>query len=177
VCPACSARLRRPPRRPAPPGLDALHAAFVYEGVARELIARVKYRGARHAVRFLGRAVVDALPDSLEVVAVVPVPTTAARRRQRGFDHAGLLAGEVARLLGTPCRDLLRRLPGPPQTGLGAAERRAGPRFSPADRPPSGALLLVDDVVTTGATLTRAAATLRANRPIALHGACAGLAL
>ena len=62
-------------------------------------------------------------------VVVSWAPTTPARRRARGFDQAEVLARAVARTTRLPCRGLLRRLPGPPQTGLPASERRRGPRF------------------------------------------------
>ena len=82
------------------------------------------------------------------------------RRRKRGFDHAQLLAKAVAERLQLPCRPLLARGPGPPQTGRPLEDRRRGPSFTTRTKPP-GAVLLVDDVVTSGATLAAAARALR----------------
>jgi predicted Zn-dependent peptidase len=123
--------------------VDAWHAAFAYRGPARELVARVKYRNARAAVPWLAAAMVDALGDHPAFDAVTWAPTVAARRRRRGFDPAQLLAVAVADRLESPVMRLLRRLPGPPQTGLDGAARRVGPRFL-AIGPVPARVLLVD---------------------------------
>jgi predicted amidophosphoribosyltransferase len=96
-------------------------------------------------------------------------PTSAERRRERGFDQAELLARAVGRRLRLPVKGLLERRPGAPQTGRNATDRHLGPRFTTKPSPP--AVLLVDDVVTTGATLAAAASALRlggANRVLAV---------
>jgi putative sigma-54 modulation protein len=130
--------------------------------VARELIARVKYRNVRAVVPWLAAAMAGELAASAARVGVVTwAPTTPEHRRSRGFDPAELLARAVARRLHARCVRLLRRRPGPPQTGLDAAARRRGPRFT-ARRVAPPRVLLVDDVATTGATLAAAAAALRA---------------
>ncbi len=160
LCPVCVADLCHAPAAVPPAGVDAWNAAFAYRGPARELVARVKYRNARAAVPWLAAAMVDALGDHPAFEAVTWAPTVAARRRRRGFDPAQLLAGAVADQLGSPVMRLLRRLPGPPQTGLDGAARRVGPRFL-AIGPVPARVLLVDDVATTGATLAAAALALR----------------
>jgi predicted amidophosphoribosyltransferase len=172
VCARCAEELRPAPPAPPPAGVDTWAAAYAYEGVAREVVARVKYRGARAAVPWLADAMVDALVDALVDVpvgcapggaapdAVTWAPTTRARRRHRGFDPAELLTRAVARRLGARGLGLLEREPGPPQTGHTAADRRLGPRYSPRRAVPN-VVLLVDDVATTGATLAAAASALR----------------
>jgi predicted amidophosphoribosyltransferase len=165
VCDTCARTLRPPPAAAPPVGVDAWVAAFAYEGAARELVARAKYDQARAAIPWLAAALAGALAAHFPAPALDAVtwaPTTASRRRQRGFDHAQLLARRVARTLGLPLRPRLRRRPGPPQTGLPSAARRVGPSFSPVGPSFAGRLLLVDDVATTGATLSAAAAALRA---------------
>jgi competence protein ComFC len=124
-------------------------------------VARLKYRNARSSLPFL-TGELSALAARRPLRVVTWVPTTPARRRQRGFDQAELLARGVARRLGLPCRRLLQHEAGPPQTGLELYARRAGPTFRPVRLlAPGTGVLLVDDVVTTGATGTAAARALR----------------
>jgi predicted amidophosphoribosyltransferase len=160
VCPACAATMRPAPATAPPTGVDRWAAPFAYEGVARELVARVKYRRVHAATDWLATSMVPLVGAPMPAV-VTWAPTAPDRRRSRGFDHAELLARRVGRRLGRPVRRLLVRRPGPPQTGLPAHQRRVGPAFAARGRPP-GSVLLVDDVATTGATLTAAARALRA---------------
>ena len=144
---------------------------LAYEGVGRELVARLKYRNARSAVPFLVGAMAAA--TGREVVDLVTwVPTTPERRRRRGFDQAQVLAAGVARRLGLPCRPLLRRGRGPAQTGRTLAERRRGPCFA-ARCPSPMRVLVVDDVVTSGATMTAAARALRGAGAAEVHAVVA----
>lgn len=161
-CPECRRQLRPARSLPAPPLVDSCVALLDYAGAGREVVARVKYRNARSSLGYLADGMA-ALVDRDEVDVVTWAPTTAARRRQRGFDQSELLARAVARRLGRPCRALLRRVAGPAQTGRDLAERRRGPAFQARGSPAGQRVLLVDDVVTTGATVTAAARTLRAN--------------
>ncbi|MCU1451511.1 MAG: hypothetical protein JWP02_3681, partial [Acidimicrobiales bacterium] len=101
-------------------------AALSYTGVGREVVARLKYRNARTVLPALVSAVA-ALVDPGSVDVVTWAPTSAVRRRERGFDQAGLLARGVARRLRRPCRALLVRHPGPAQTGRPGRDRREGP--------------------------------------------------
>lgn len=162
LCTGCAAGLVGAPGVAPPPGLDAWYAPFAYEGVARELVARVKYRNARAAVPWLARCMAESAGGiDLGRVVITWAPTTPVHRRARGFDPAELLARALARRLGRPARALLVRAPGPPQTGLSAAARRVGPRFT-CTRDVPASVLVVDDVATTGATLLAAASALRA---------------
>jgi predicted amidophosphoribosyltransferase len=159
LCAGCVVTLRPAPVLEAPPDVDTLDALVRYEGVARELVLALKYRNTRPATSRLARALADAVVHHGASV-VTFAPTTAVRRRERGYDQAELLARIVARRLRVPCLALLERWPGPAQTGRARAERLNGPVFV-ARRPPSGSILVVDDVCTTGATLGAAARALR----------------
>lgn len=153
---------------PAPPGVDSCVAFLAYDGAGRELVARLKYRNARSSVPFLARGMAGAVAGD-DVDVVTWAPTTPSRLRARGFDQARLLARAVARELGVGCRPLLRRRPGPAQTGRDAVARHTGPGFA-ARRPLDGVrVLLIDDVVTTGATVTAAARALRESGAGAVH--------
>jgi len=126
-------------------------------------VARLKYRNARSALDWLAVVLAECASGFDTAAPVVTwVPTTPARRRSRGFDHAELLARATARCLGLATTGLLRRLPGPPQTGRPRSERRDGPRFRPRTPRVPRSVLLIDDVSTTGASLSAAALTLRA---------------
>jgi len=173
VCAACGATLRAAPTLATPPGIDRLVVAFAYEGVARELVARVKYRNARAAVAWLADAMVERLGREPPVDVVTWAPTTPARRRARGFDHAELLARAVGRRRGIPVRGLLLRAPGPVQTGARRAARRCGPQLRARSAVNGRSVLLVDDVVTTGATLTAAAGALRGSGALRVLGLAA----
>lgn len=125
--------------------------------MARQTLLALKYRNRRAVARHLARLMVRRLRLADVPIHVVSwAPTSRARVMQRGFDQAELLARAVARELGVPCRRLLYRAHGAPQTGRSRAERLDAPQFRSrrAARPLS--VLLVDDVVTTGATLLAA---------------------
>lgn len=158
-CAACRAQLQPAPAAAPPPGIDGWSAALRYEGVGRELVARVKYRNARSAIAWLADAMA-ALVDPAGIAVVTWAPTTPDRRRERGFDQAELLARAVARRLHRPCRRLLRRAAGPAQTGRSRAERHHDLGLRAVGRP-ARSVLVVDDVATTGATLSAVAAALR----------------
>jgi len=169
LCVACWSRLRPAPAIDPPAGLHACCALLSYEGTARDLIVGLKYRNARAVLDRIGGAlalVVEAEPlhrQDAPIDVVTWAPTARHRRRERGYDQAQLLAHAVARRLGLACRPLLDRHDGPVQTGRNRADRLIGPVFvvRPVRTRVAPRVLLIDDVLTTGATLQAGAHALR----------------
>lgn len=170
VCETCvelCALLPRPPRRATAYG--ACHAALPYLPPVSGIVHHAKYRGNRAAAAVLGALVVERLWASLRAGApgpiVVPVPLGARRRRARGYNQAALLAAALARQANVPLLDRAVRLRDTaPQVGQRGAERRGNIAGAFAWRGPplaGASLWLVDDVVTTGATLAAVATALQ----------------
>jgi predicted amidophosphoribosyltransferase len=157
-----------PPSLPVPPGLVSCRAVAAYDAEAREVLTALKNRGERARVTALATDLAALVPAVAGLI-VTWAPTGTGRRRARGFDQAELLARALARRRGLPVASLLRRLPGPAQAGRSSDERRVNPRFAArrrVDRP----VLIVDDIATTGATLSAAASALRSVGVPEVHG-------
>jgi len=164
-CARCGLPWPRPrdscPRCP-PSELDGARAAFLYDGPARRAIHKLKFSGWRGVGEALGRAMASVDPPAADAVTWVPL----ARRRlaERGYDQARVLASAVARELGVPtARPIRRAVATGPQAQRSAAERRTAMRgaFVPDGKPCPPRVLLVDDVLTTGATAAACAVALR----------------
>jgi predicted amidophosphoribosyltransferase len=157
-----------PPALAVPPGLDSCRALAAYDDAVREAVVGLKNRDQRALVPELATSLARLVP-AVPGLVVTWAPTAPARRRRRGFDQAELLARAVARRARLPVARLLVRRPGPPQAGRDAAARRSNPAFA-ARRRCVAPVLLVDDVSTTGATLSAAAQALRAAGAPSVHG-------
>jgi ComF family protein len=164
LCSECAARLGRPAEVAPVPGVDRVLARWEYAGAARELILALKLRGARAAARPLVEAMrAQVLREGLLGDVVTWVPGRARDRRRRGYDHAEVLGKGVARAIGLPGSALLRRTGEPvDQTRLTAAERRVNLQGAFVAEARAGGVVVVDDLITTGATATACAEALRA---------------
>ena len=185
VCAECARSLRGPPGAtrptPAPEGLPPCFAGGVYAGPLRELILAYKERGRRDLAAPLGDSLAVVVRTGAWVRAVaprllvVPVPATAAAARARRGDHMLSLARRAAvrlRREGWPVgvASPLRALPKVDSAQLGRHARAAAAREAFVARPadiralratvPTASVVLLDDVVTTGATLAAVAGRL-----------------
>jgi ComF family protein len=148
------------------PHLGTVRAAFAYEGPARNAVLTLKFRSGRYLVDVMTEFLREELSRRpLNVDVVVPVPLASGRRRQRGYNQAELLALPVASNLRADVRtDVLVRENRPPQQTLDAAARlvnlSGAIRCAAPDVVRGRRVLVVDDVITTGATVSACADTL-----------------
>jgi len=147
-------------------GFDDVYSAGAYEGNLRKLIHLFKFEGVRPLARPLGNFLAQVLPREQRFDAIVPMPLHWRRRWQRGFNQSELLAREISRRWNVPLRSPVRRKKATvPQAGLTSAQRRKnvqgafevkrGPRLDGLS------ILLIDDVLTTGATASACARALK----------------
>jgi ComF family protein len=150
-----------------PPAFEAARCPFVYGGAAREAVHALKYDGVSALAETMAAHMAACLNAwSPPVEALVPVPLAGGRRRRRGYNQSELLARALSRRLGLPVVLALERRKAGPAQARAADEtaRRANVAEAFAVRPGrevDGPLLLVDDVMTSGATLDACARTLR----------------
>ena len=147
-------------------GFDSVYCFGAYDGVLRDLIHLLKYGRIRTLAGPLAEYLVSAYPREQRFDAIVPMPLHWRRYWQRGFNQSALLARELGRRCGIPVVGAVRRRRAtPPQAGLTSARRRinVSGAFAAAKRRPVKDLriLLVDDVMTTGATASSCAGALK----------------
>jgi ComF family protein len=188
LCQACQAELPRalPPRCPicwqpqrqaAPcgrcrrerPAFQGARSLYIYESAAREAVRALKYNHLSALAQPMAQLMARYLEGeaAIEVDLLVAVPLYGRRRRLRGYNQSELLARELSRLcdLSLAERGLARRRNTPPQARSVDAEarkRNVADAFSADRRWVEGKrVLLIDDVMTTGATLDACAGALR----------------
>ncbi|HVV25549.1 MAG TPA: ComF family protein [Candidatus Saccharimonadales bacterium] len=186
VCAACSAALATVPPRcyrchrltseartcetcRSASSLKRVHVAAPYDSFAKDLIWQLKFHGAQAAAVVMAEHLAPLLSDLYDsptgkAAVLVPVPTATGRARSRGYDQAKLLARELSRRTALPYADCLRRSGQTHQVGASRTQRLAqlqgAFRLKNSSVRPGRSIILVDDVLTTGATLEAAAAIL-----------------
>ncbi|MCR5576789.1 MAG: ComF family protein [Oscillospiraceae bacterium] len=183
VCPECLRtlpRLTRDEQRRDVKHTELTLAPLRYEGVVRESLLRYKFGGltayAAVYAEFLAKCIDE---NEISCDSITWVPLSRRRLRQRGYDQARLIAEELAKRLDLPCECLLvKRRHTRPQSGIGSPTKRranAAGAYAPVDpqRARGKRVLLVDDIVTTGATLSSCAGVLAEAGCAAVFGAAA----
>jgi ComF family protein len=167
LCGDCESALRGlAPVRSAVPGVDETWSAAPYDGTARRLVAALKFGSRVGLAEDAAAMIARRAPVALPVGTIVPVPAAPLRRRKRGFDASEAIAAALAKRFGLPLTPCLVRAESRRQVGRRRAERLADPpRVSVVSTVPDEAVL-VDDVMTTGATLGACAEALRSGGAI-----------
>lgn len=160
-------------------GLDAAAVLHRYDGPVRAAVVAAKTGARPDVLRYFGREMAalaltvwprsDIASDLVSLVTWVPA--SRAGRVERGYDQGKLLAGAVGSTLGVPVRRVLTRTGHGSQVGRGRSQRMAGPKLQ-SRGPVHGRVLVVDDVITTGASLRCAATGLRAAGAAEVVGLC-----
>lgn len=167
-CVACRILLQRTPLclqiHPLAPHLTAVSTA-THTGILREAIHALKYHGVHVLASVLGARLAQAVRQmGWPAAAITPVPLHPNRLAQRGFNQSQLIAAHCAPLVRLPITDglVLRQRDTLPQVGQSAEDRRTNldGAFCVQSAPPSPVVLLIDDVLTTGATLQACATAL-----------------
>ena len=148
--------------------VEECFSPLYYEGAVRQALLRYKFSGATSYSRTFGKMLAKCIDETkISCDIITWVSLSRKRLRRRGYDQAGLLAGSAAKELALPCKVTLRKIRNnPAQSGIGDYKKRhsnvAGVYEAVnADIIKGRRVLLVDDIVTTGATLSEAASVLK----------------
>lgn len=161
---------------------DGIRAPYLFGGLLRRAIHEFKYRNLRGLAPFLARLLYDYLKDSdIRGEGIVPVPLHRRRLRERGYNQAGLLAEELGKLTGLPVfDDVLERTKhtAPLARTATVEDRRARVRdvfAARGGRAAEKSVILIDDVSTSGATMSAAAGALKAAGAVSVTGLAVAL--
>ncbi len=170
VCSRCAA---------SPPAIGRIRAPYLFEGSVREMVHDFKYRNLRAAAPTLGALLADHLKrNPMAADVLMPVPLHGSSERWRGYNQAELLAQAIAGETGTPMesKSLRRTKKTTPQVSMDGYAQRVGNIQGAFDYDGDlrgTTVLLIDDVVTTGSTISACAQALKASGA----GSVLGLAL
>ena len=194
LCPQCAERLPKlePPWCPLcaqpnagqrcrwcrshPPAVQGIRAPFLFQGPIREAVHALKFQGVRAAAPELGALLADYLSGHpLPADVIIPVPLHPRRLRSRGYNQSALLARQLGKLTGIAVEEklLARTRDTPPQARATSREQRltnVRDSFRCTADVAGRAVLLVDDVATTGSTLSACAAALKRGRVASVWG-------
>ncbi len=166
LCPDCEQKMPQKPETRRIPGIGRAEAAFVYEEPAAALVHRFKYQNGRYLAELFALFMAG-LDDFPKEAVLVPVPLHPKRQKLRGFSQTVELCKELSKLTDRRAEcALLTRNRIRPQTGLPFAQRRTNLAGAFTSGGATGlSVILVDDVITSGATLQECAKTLKSAGP------------
>ncbi len=154
----------------APPAYDSARALWEYDDACSKLITRFKYSDATHLAPYLSAMMLRLLDENMRKAdMIIPIPLHPKRLRQRKYNQSAMLAQSIARKLNMPYLYyyLIRQFYTPPQVTLNFSERQNNVKdvFAVRERHKAHVaqkhIILVDDVMTTGATIHSATKTLK----------------
>lgn len=173
ICPGCLPALPFTPHPPVFPGvknIDYVISPLFYDGKIRDTILRVKFNGDRaffDVLSHLLRDLLNDMPHLSEFDAVIPVPLSKKRLNERGFNQSALLSKPLAEHFGIEYRDdiLMKIKETTRQSRIDLSERFTNVRgaFAASEEARGKSIILVDDILTTGATLSECASALKAS--------------
>lgn len=172
LCPYCQEELNRLPgaymeaseflstgahKESISDGFDYIGAPYLYEGSARNMVRALKYKGRTYAARSMAQLMSRELKKiGLKSDIIVPVPAYGEKEKKRGYNQAELIARELSSIMGIPMRKaLIKNRNTPSQVSLSEKERWENVRgaYALEGNVKGLSILLVDDVITTGATM------------------------
>lgn len=186
ICPECAAKLpytKGDSISQKLPHIKKCIAPLYYDGMVREAILRYKFWGMPVYAHRLGLLIAECVENELDcgdIDVISYVPLSKKRLRKRGYNQAQLLAEEVSRKLDIPCvQTLVKVVDNPAQSGTKSREERlknvkGAYEFCSETDIKDKSVLLIDDVVTTGSTLSECAKTLMAQGALYIY--CAAIA-
>jgi predicted amidophosphoribosyltransferase len=168
LCTRCSRRLAeaKPVEGIGAPGIDRAWSSAPHEGIARDLVTALKFRRLLPVAELIADRIQWLAPGAMLSGTIVPVPTAPLRAALRGFDPAAEIAQSLAAQTKLPLQPCLIRRGGGRQVGKRRSERIGHPPHIQASGQVPRSVLLIDDVLTTGATLSSCARALRSSGAI-----------